>query len=148
MKFDLDQASIGLAKAAHLRLHDAAGSTVAVLWGAVWLTQEDDSRDYELRAGESMVIRAGGVTLVTAFSDSAVSVLEPCDERATSQAEPKRELSAAELEHHTKRAKQLRNQYAGLLLARVKRAVANNFRRLREHLRAVDGQRSSAKHAC
>ena len=82
MRIDLDQASIRLKQHGCISLRNAAGSTIAVLWGEVWVTQEGDRRDHVLRAGESLVISAAGLTLVEALTDASVSVLEVCDGQA------------------------------------------------------------------
>ena len=79
MKFDLDQSTIQLAKDKLISLPDAKDSTIAVLWGSVWLTQDGDSRDYEVNAGESFKIRGDGLVLISAFENTALQVLQLCE---------------------------------------------------------------------
>ena len=88
MKFDLDQCTIQLAKGNLISLPDAEGSTVAVLWGSVWLTQDGDSRDYEVNSGESFTIRGDGLVLISAFENTALTVLQLCENVAISSIKP------------------------------------------------------------
>lgn len=147
MKFDLDRATTKLTKDSLIPLRNAAGTNVAVLWGKVWLTQEGDRKDYELRAGESFLIRAQGVTLIGALEDAAVSVLEPCRDgeplRAAwtaSTAPPlvspqwgsDRYVSSEELESYKRQASELRTRYIGDLLTRFVRAVKRVVARRRD----------------
>ena len=80
MKFDLDQSTFQLTQGNLISLPNAEGSTVAVLWGKVWLTQDGDRRDYELNAGESFTIRGDGLILISAFENTALTVLNPCED--------------------------------------------------------------------
>jgi hypothetical protein len=87
MKFDLDQSTIELAQGKLVSLADAEGSTVAVLWGKVWLTQDGDRRDYDLSAGDSFTINGDGLILVSALENSALTILQPCTDLAVSTPE-------------------------------------------------------------
>lgn len=49
------------------------GQTVSCLEGEVWLTQENDCKDYFLTAGETMMITKSGQVIVQALRDSAVA---------------------------------------------------------------------------
>ena len=118
MKFDLDQSTIQLTEGNLISLPDAKGSTVAVLWGSVWLTQDGDSRDYEINAGESFTIRGNGLVIVSAFEQTALTVLQPCEDASRATAHGKtddrhavRYLSGNELQHYTRIAHELRAQY-------------------------------------
>ena len=82
MEIDLDEITIQLTKGNLISLPDAEGSTVAVLWGSVWITQDGVRRDYELKAGESFTIRGDGKILISAFENSALTILQPCDNAA------------------------------------------------------------------
>lgn len=82
MEIDLDEITIQLTKANLISLPDAEGSTVAVLWGSVWITQDGILRDYELNAGESFTIRGDGKILISAFENSALAILQPCGNAA------------------------------------------------------------------
>lgn len=123
MKFDLDQSTIQLTQGKLISLPDAEGSTVAVLWGSVWLTQDGDSRDYELNAGESFTIRGDGMIVISAFENSAVTILQPCEDTSRTTAHSNtddrysvRYISGDELQHYTHIAHELRAQYvAGLM---------------------------------
>mgnify|MGYP002624926988 CR=1 FL=1 len=65
-----------LPKGEVLRLRDVAGSTVVVLRGCVWITQDDDARDIVLGAGESWQFERPGLTVMQAFERASVLVLD------------------------------------------------------------------------
>ena len=152
MKFDLDQATIKLKQGSVMPLRAAAGSTVSVLWGNIWLTQEGDGRDYELRAGESFLVRAGGLTLIDALDPAAITILEPWDEPARSRidradrsgsAERQRAsfesdhvgyLGASESERYQWQARELRAMYIERFQVRVVRTLGRTLNRWREYL--------------
>jgi hypothetical protein len=77
MKLTLNQAAIHLEPGEVLTMRDAVGTTVRVLSGRAWLTQEHDTQDYILEAGESFVIGKRGLTVVNGLSDATFSVLDP-----------------------------------------------------------------------
>lgn len=82
MEIDLDEITIQLSKGNLISLPDAEGSTVAVLWGSVWITQAGILRDYVLNAGESFTSRGDGKILISAFENSALTILQPCSNAA------------------------------------------------------------------
>jgi len=56
-----------------LRIERSGGARVACASGVVWLTREDDPRDFILAHGE-MIELVRGLTMVTALEPSVVSV--------------------------------------------------------------------------
>lgn len=58
-----------------VRLDGARGTTLRVTRGRVWLTQERDTRDIILDAGDTFTIERGGRTLIEAQGDARVCVL-------------------------------------------------------------------------
>lgn len=148
MKFDLDQSTIQLTKGNLISLPDAKGSTVAVLWGSVWLTQDGDSRDYELNPGESFTIRGDGKIVVSAFENSAVTILQPCEDVAISPTNPGkstnrtiahgkandrddvRYVSGDELHLYNHNAHELRAQYIASLFASLGSALRRGVTKL------------------
>ena len=54
----------------HLRIEDGRGIEVAVVYGAVWITQHEDTNDVCLEAGASFRIDRDGVTFVSALKPS------------------------------------------------------------------------------
>ena len=58
-----------------VRLDGARGTTLRVTRGTLWLTQERDTRDIVLAAGDSYTIDRGGLTLVQAHGSASVCVL-------------------------------------------------------------------------
>ena len=68
-----------------LRVLDGRGVSVYLASGELWLTQENDSRDIMLTAGQSFRLDKNGLTLVHAFERSEVSLCAP---RSRELAEP------------------------------------------------------------
>lgn len=60
-----------------LRLRDARGCGVRLQSGRMWLTQENDSRDFMLTAGERYRIEHDGLTLLEAFRESWLTIAPP-----------------------------------------------------------------------
>lgn len=60
-----------------LPLHGEAGSTIRVLRGRVWITEEDDPRDVFLAAGSEHEIESGGTVLVEGLSLARVALESP-----------------------------------------------------------------------
>jgi hypothetical protein len=59
-----------------LRVCDGEGRAIVVFEGQVWITLQDDRRDIVLAAGESFSIDRPGLTLVQAFRDSKLMLVE------------------------------------------------------------------------
>lgn len=155
MKFDLNQSTIQLTKGNLISLPDAEGSIVAVLWGSVWLTQDGDQRDYEVNAGESFTIRGDGMIVISAFENSALTILQPCEDatvlsmkpranarRATAYDEANERnsvpnLSGDALERYKRGAHELRAEYIASLFAALGRAVSRGFSKLSEYAAAL-----------
>jgi len=60
-----------------LQLHEVAGWTVVCRSGAVWLTQEGDTRDIFLQAGQGFALDRDGLALVCACRDALLSIRAP-----------------------------------------------------------------------
>jgi hypothetical protein len=60
-----------------LRIDDQAGTTIHVACGELWVTQEGDTRDYYLTAGQSLTLTSRGTVLATAICRSRVNVTSP-----------------------------------------------------------------------
>ena len=72
-----DRFSMQLGAGQEFRLHDAAGWTVACRSGSVWITQEADTRDVFLDAGDSFILDRAGLALILARQDSALAIRPP-----------------------------------------------------------------------
>jgi len=59
-----------------LRVRDGQGRAIVVFEGQVWITLQDDPRDIVLAAGESFSVDRPGLTLVQAFRDSKLILVE------------------------------------------------------------------------
>ncbi len=64
-----------LASGELVRLDGARGTTLRVTRGTLWLTQEHDTRDIVLKAGDVFTIDRPGLTLAQAHGSASVCVL-------------------------------------------------------------------------
>jgi Protein of unknown function (DUF2917) len=56
------------------RIDNGRGQQVTCVKGVVWVTQEHDSRDIILSAGQSAILDRPGLAVVYAFKDALVTV--------------------------------------------------------------------------
>jgi len=66
---------IDLAARETVPLTDLRGVTLRVTRGSLWITQQDDTQDIVLRAGDNWTIERNGLTLVEAQQDATLCVL-------------------------------------------------------------------------
>ncbi len=64
-----------MVKGAMLRIDPLAGDSLRVRSGEVWVTQFEDSRDYMLKAGDSLVLNDKGATLAVAYRPTLLDLL-------------------------------------------------------------------------
>jgi len=76
MDNQLRQPLTELAADSMLHVHDGQGRVIVVFEGRVWITQVGDRRDFVLEGGESLAIDRPGLTLVQAFRDSKLMLLD------------------------------------------------------------------------
>jgi hypothetical protein len=86
----LDLEPIALQARTVHRIDNALGRQVTAVKGVVWVTQEHDSRDIILSAGESAVLDRRGLAVVYAFKDALVTVGTPMQLPASKPAQPAR----------------------------------------------------------
>src|SRR5262245_16198256 len=72
------------------RIDSGQGQQVTAVKGVVWVTQEHDSRDIILSAGESAVLDRRGLAVVYAFKDALITVGTPMQLPASRPAQPTR----------------------------------------------------------
>jgi hypothetical protein len=73
---------LALSDGSTLRVDDVKGMRLYVWQGSVWLTQEGDSRDVLLEAGESFQLDRAGTALISPLGKRAlVSLAAPEQER-------------------------------------------------------------------
>ena len=58
-----------------LTLPDVRGATLRVARGTVWITQENDTQDIVLRAGDTWAVERNGLTILEAQSDVSLCVI-------------------------------------------------------------------------
>jgi hypothetical protein len=74
MIHDFDTAVLALRAGEVQRITDAAGSTVRIETGTVWVTQDSVHKDLVLEAGDTAVIESTGLVLLQAFAPTLVRV--------------------------------------------------------------------------
>ena len=74
MIHDFDTAMLALRAGEVQRITDAAGSTVRIETGTVWLTPDNVRKDLVLEAGASAEIETAGLVLLQAFAPALVQV--------------------------------------------------------------------------
>jgi len=110
-----------------LRIADGRAHEIAVFEGQVWLTQDGDSRDVFLEAGDSFRFDRPGVTLVQAMRDARVLVSDPA------ALDRSRQFDAQALH---RRARALRDAAVAALIARGMAGIASLLLRAGRRLRA------------
>ena len=75
------QGSMQLARGAFARIRDAKGLLVQVHQGELWITQEDDPRDYLVGPGGSFRLQRGGVVLAHALRAATITLTLPVPSR-------------------------------------------------------------------
>jgi hypothetical protein len=69
------QHRLTLAEGGMLKVRGGDGLRVLAIEGRLWIIQEDDVRDYELEAGQSLCI--GRVTLIQAVTNASFALQSP-----------------------------------------------------------------------
>lgn len=77
MNIELNDTVIKLEGNEPVRLRSEAGYRIACLSGSAWITQEHDTRDIILEAGECFVIDRPGLTLISAIRPGEILINEP-----------------------------------------------------------------------
>jgi hypothetical protein len=85
MNILIDDGCFDLREHQIMRFDGATGVTVVCLRGELWLTQDGDSRDLVLHAGDRFTVDHAGVTLVSALRASSLSVEMPVETSALRQ---------------------------------------------------------------
>ena len=76
MRICTDAARLALTAGQSASLRDAQGTRIETLSGSLWITQEGEGRDIILGPGEGVTLDRKGKTLVHAFRQSLVLVVE------------------------------------------------------------------------
>jgi hypothetical protein len=71
------QASTGMTRGEPVRVDDGCGIEVSVVYGSVWITQDQDPTDICLGAGETFRIDRDGATMIDALKPSLVTLTPP-----------------------------------------------------------------------
>ena len=65
---------LSLAKGGMLRLKDARDMVIEVRKGALWITEEGDTRDYYVARGDWLRVDRDGLTLAHALEHTSVTI--------------------------------------------------------------------------
>ncbi|HMH17215.1 MAG TPA: DUF2917 domain-containing protein [Burkholderiales bacterium] len=77
MNLKFDRADLLLEAGQVVRLHDAMGTQVKCLRGALWITQHDDRDDHLIGAGDALRLDRPGLVLIHAVESTEVVLSEP-----------------------------------------------------------------------
>lgn len=147
MNIEIDKEVLRLGQHQNVALNGADGPCIHVHWGRLWVTRNGDLKDYIVNSGESLAIDRTGTTLVTAMSESGLSVMQRCrsatdgtdnvslstiDEISNDMESAAGSLeivypSIEEIDSRIARAKQLRARYFADALRRAWDAVRRIF---------------------
>jgi Protein of unknown function (DUF2917) len=85
--------TIDLAARESVFLRDARGTTLRVTRGSVWITQQNDTQDIVLRAGDTWVVEKNGLTILEAQEDATFCALGRLNARVVPQSHGERASS-------------------------------------------------------
>ncbi len=84
---------IDLAARESVFLRDTRGTTIRITRGAVWITQENDTQDIVLRAGDTWVVEKNGLTILEAQEGTTLCALGRLDARVVAHSSGERAAS-------------------------------------------------------
>ena len=76
MKIELTTPILALPRDGLIALHDAEGTRVTTLKGALWITQDSQQGDVILEEGQSFTVDRRGLTLVMALTPTSLRLFE------------------------------------------------------------------------
>ena len=76
MQLNVRKPELALDTGQILTLDDAAGLSILARRGAVWITEEGDTKDHIVRPGDTLVVAHPGRTVVQALQPSWISIGE------------------------------------------------------------------------
>jgi len=77
MNIRFSRAQLHLERREVIRLHDPRGARVECVRGALWITQNEDRRDYFLAANDALTLDRPGLALIHAQEPSEIVLSEP-----------------------------------------------------------------------
>jgi hypothetical protein len=73
MRIELRTGALQLTRGQTLKVMDGAGTTVTARNAAVWITEENRTRDIVVEPGRSHLLSARGVAVIEALGEASVS---------------------------------------------------------------------------
>jgi uncharacterized protein YjiS (DUF1127 family) len=146
----LHRGSIALNQGELLRVGDAAGRCLSVVHGAVWITQEGDTSDHVVRAGEHFRFDRDGLALVWPLHEAARLVLED-GIVAHHPSQPQRIAVTRNVEFALspaleRRARRMRSEAIGQAIGQALAMLAQSLKPLWGRIRQVLAAASRALH--
>ena len=77
MNIALDSSTLHLERDGLIAVRDGRGTLVSCVSGTLWITQDHDTHDNLVGAGETLVIDYAGLTLLTALEPTDLRLIEP-----------------------------------------------------------------------
>ena len=77
MQIEINHSNVCLAREGLVAIRDTQGTRIVCNAGSLWITQEGDLKDTVIAAGASFTVRNPGLTVVTALSDSELTIIGP-----------------------------------------------------------------------
>ena len=75
MQLEIDSSTLTLARDTLLSVQNGPGTRLLVRSGSIWVTQEGESKDSVVRAGQVFMIRKAGRTVISALEAATVSLI-------------------------------------------------------------------------
>ena len=76
MQLNMREPVIALEPGQVVTLQDAQGTRIAARSGTLWITEEGESRDHVVDAGDALVVARAGRTVVQALSHSWIALAD------------------------------------------------------------------------
>lgn len=75
MQLEIDSSTLTLARDTLLSVQNGRGTRLLVRSGSIWVTQEGESKDSVVRAGQVFTICKAGRTVISAFEAATLSLI-------------------------------------------------------------------------
>src|SRR6185295_17534257 len=77
MQIELNSSTLNLSPAGVIAVQDGTGTQVLCLSGVLWVTEEGESKDSIVRAGDVLTLRKPGRTVISALEAASLTLMGP-----------------------------------------------------------------------